>query len=611
MHTLILGFDAFDPGIFERLAGQGKLPNLARYAEAGGYARFEVANPPQSEVSWTSIATGLNPGEHGIFDFVHRDPATYTPYLSLLPTRRGPGGTRFVPPHTAVTIFEEATQQGYPATSLWWPATFPARPELAVRTIPGLGTPDIRGRLGVGTAFCADAGAAGHKGKTQVVRLERQGRDRYRGLLGGPLRGSRSGGRQSFIELQLAVVDGGSARLVAGRNDVELALGEWSPIIELRFAMGPFVGVHALTRVILTQTQPDVRLYVLPLQIHPLHSLWRYGSPGSFVKLVWRGQGPFLTLGMPQDTTALEDGWITDEQFLALCQTILRGRRHVLAAQLAGFREGVLASVFDSLDRVQHMFWRTRPDIVEGWYVQLDELVGEVEGQLQRHGQARVKTLIVSDHGIARYDHKVHLNRWLEEHGYLVKQAADGPDELKNVDWARTQAYAIGLNSLYLNLAGREGRGVVPPDQAQALAGRLRNDLLAWQGPDGRPVVGATWRRDECLMGSLAPYGPDVVVGYSPGYRGSPETGLGAWKQAAIEPNGDHWGADHCIDHRAVPGVLFCNRGLEGFGQPSYRDIPAIAIGATPTHRDAAPPSGLSGEDEKTIDERLKSLGYL
>ena len=93
MHTLILGLDAFDATTFEQLSEQGKLPNLTEYVEAGRYARFEVANPPQSEVSWTSIATGLNPGGHGLFDFVYRDPATYHIGVSLLPTRRGFAGS--------------------------------------------------------------------------------------------------------------------------------------------------------------------------------------------------------------------------------------------------------------------------------------------------------------------------------------------------------------------------------------------------------------------------------------------------------------------------------------------------------------------------------------
>ena len=72
LKTIIAGFDAFDPNQFERMTEAGKLPNLSKFVQADGYRHFSVANPPQSEVSWTSIATGLNPGGHGIFDFLHR-----------------------------------------------------------------------------------------------------------------------------------------------------------------------------------------------------------------------------------------------------------------------------------------------------------------------------------------------------------------------------------------------------------------------------------------------------------------------------------------------------------------------------------------------------------
>ena len=89
MRVVIIGLDAFEPRRFERLYEEGRLPNLARYVDVNAYARFAVSNPPQSEVSWTSIATGLNPGGHGMFDFVHRNPANYALNVSLLPTKSG------------------------------------------------------------------------------------------------------------------------------------------------------------------------------------------------------------------------------------------------------------------------------------------------------------------------------------------------------------------------------------------------------------------------------------------------------------------------------------------------------------------------------------------
>src|SRR5512140_179462 len=150
MRAIILGFDSFDPTQFERLHQAGKMPNLGKLAEAKGYSRLEVCSPPQTEVSWTSIATGVDPGSHGIFDFVHRNPATYVPYVSIMPTKQTILGEQFIPPYTTRTFFQEAAEMGYPATAMWWPALFPARPEIPVATLPGLGTPDIRGQLGVG-----------------------------------------------------------------------------------------------------------------------------------------------------------------------------------------------------------------------------------------------------------------------------------------------------------------------------------------------------------------------------------------------------------------------------------------------------------------------------
>jgi predicted AlkP superfamily phosphohydrolase/phosphomutase len=179
LQTLILGFDAFDPILFESLLDRGLMPNLAKLVGMRGYSRFAVANPPQSEVSWTSIATGLNPGDHGMFDFVHREPSQYALFLSLLPTERRFGVTRFVRPYNATTIFDIAAKKGYPATSLWWPGTFPAKRGSPVRTLPGLGTPDLLGRMGVGCLYTADPRAPEKMGnitRRSLARAIRSGR---------------------------------------------------------------------------------------------------------------------------------------------------------------------------------------------------------------------------------------------------------------------------------------------------------------------------------------------------------------------------------------------------------------------------------------------------
>jgi len=643
MHTLILGFDSFDPTIFENLAAQGKMPHLGAMLNDGKYARFRVSDPPQTEVSWTSIASGANPGVHGIFDFVHRDPASYTPYVSLLPTQSSRLGVQFVPPSNANTIFEEAARMGYPATSLWWPATFPARPESPVRTIPGLGAPDLLGRLGVGTLFTDRPEIKRAGWKTPINSLQSKGDGSWRGLVDGP---RAKAGAPVQVELLLEKIGNGFS-LAIGKQKERLTPGEWSPPFEIEFKMGLLFTLKAVTRALLSQEAPELRLYLLPLQVHPLASAWRYATPPGFVKDAWKSCGPFLTLGWPQDTTGLEEGHMNDEQFLALCRDISQERECLLMKLLEKFNEGVLGIIFDDLDRIQHMFRRDRPDVVEAWYQRLDALVGRVQAKLEAKNK-RARLLVISDHGFSAFDYKVHVNRWLIEHGYLVVKdggaanndsasstgeatgeasdkithghssaqaavAAHSTGSLEDVDWAHSQAYAVGLNSIYLNLQGREGQGSVAVSELEPLLHKLRDELLAWTDPDGRPVLQRVLLKHEAFSGALTPYGPDLVLGYSPGYRASSETGLGKWESELVVENHDHWGADHCIDSQAVPGVIFSNLGLHGLENPSYLDIPLLVLGKElkQTNKPSPPPGAAGGEDKAVLEERLKSLGYL
>ncbi|NOH03354.1 MAG: hypothetical protein HND47_16030 [Chloroflexi bacterium] len=602
MRTLIIGLDAFDPVFFEKLHIQGKTPHLGKLLEAGGYSRFRVSDPPQSEVSWTSIATGMNPGGHGMFDFVHRNPANYNLQVSLLPTQKNLLGLQFVPPHNARTIFDEAVEDGYPAASMWWPATFPAKLASPVQTIPGLGTPDILGRLGVGTYFSVEEPPNNVERKTAIRKLTKKGASKYTGTLEGPAK--KNGTVNLDFELEIA---DNTASLQLAKQRVTLKPGEWSEIVELPFSVGFGMTVKAISRAILTSLDP-VSIYFLPLQLHPLASPWPYATPKNFIQDQWKKNGPFLTLGWPQDTTALNENLINDEQFLKLCEMIDAERERVLDHSLDSFEEGLLACVFDSLDRVQHMFFKSREDVVEAWYIRLDQMVGRFVERASRKRKARI--VVVSDHGFGRFDYKVHSNKWLADRGYL-KTTNPASFDLRAVDWSQTQAYALGLNSLYLNLAGREGKGIVNENEAVNLLAKLKDDLLQWKGPDGGQVVQSALIRSEAFQGPLAAYGPDIFVGYRPPYRGSAETGLGQWRSEAVEKNDEHWEADHCFDSKSVPGVLFSNEGLSGFSSPSYRDIPALTLGRDLKTQAAAPPPKYSDEDQDEIEKRLKDLGYL
>jgi hypothetical protein len=408
----------------------------------------------------------------------------------------------------------------------------------------------------------------------------------------------------------LEVLDSDCTRLTIGKQRLELKLGQWSPIFEVQFPGGFAYTVHAITQAILTELNGRVSLYMLPLQIHPLHSPWHYATPASLVKDAWKNAGPYLTLGWPQDTNALEDGCITDEQFLALCDSIFESRKRIYFRRLDSFKEGVLAGIFESLDRVQHMFLRDRLDIVESWYARLDGFVGEVQDRIDRLGLDSYRFIVLSDHGFKTFEHKVHLNNWLVDHGYMTMSGPSGTD-LSKVDWSKTKAYALGLNSIYLNVAGREGQGIVQAAELETLLEEIRTRLLDWKTVQGETIISRVLPKHEAFNGPYSRLGPDLVVGYAPRYRASSETGLGKLAGMTLENNQDHWGGDHCIDSQAVPAALFTNRDISNMPGLSFRDIPFLALGKHLDQSYIKPPSQTGSQGQKDLEERLKGLGYL
>ena len=79
--VVVLGFDGMDPAFIRRHADA--LPNLMRLASAEGFRELETIMPPQSPVAWSTVITGMTPGGHGVFDFVHRKPDTLEPFSSM------------------------------------------------------------------------------------------------------------------------------------------------------------------------------------------------------------------------------------------------------------------------------------------------------------------------------------------------------------------------------------------------------------------------------------------------------------------------------------------------------------------------------------------------
>jgi predicted AlkP superfamily phosphohydrolase/phosphomutase len=151
------------------------------------------------------------------------------------------------------------------------------------------------------------------------------------------------------------------------------------------------------------------------------------------------------------------------------------------------------------LDRVQHAFWRYQDpshhlyedgtpfsSALEDYYRLLDERLGELLDACGRD----TAVAVVSDHGAKGMKGAFCINQWLAEHGYLSLRGDVEPGcrlEDAPVDWSQTRAWGWGgyYARVFLNLAGREPEGIIPPDRLDAELEALAEDIRGIRGPDG------------------------------------------------------------------------------------------------------------------------------
>ena len=134
-----------------------------------------------------------------------------------------------------------------------------------------------------------------------------------------------------------------------------------------------------------------------------------------------------------------------------------------------------------------------------------------------------------------------------------------------NVNWAQTQAYALGLNGIYVNLRGRDANGSVALADRERVIAEISQALLDFVDPKtGEHAVSKVYPRDEVFSdGGYLEIGPDIIVGFTKGVRGSNESALGEFTNEIIFDNDRAWSGDHLMDHEAVPGVLFATQPLQ------------------------------------------------
>lgn len=582
--VIVLGLDGLDPKIAQSLMDQGRMPNFKKLTEEGYFKPLRTTAPSMSPVAWSTFMTGVNPGKHAIYDFLTPDRKTYLPVLSS--SYIGNAGR-------ALKIGKYTIPLGSPEIRLlrrsvpFWkilgdhyvfsqvlrvPITFPPE-KFYGACLSAMCVPDLKGTQGSFTFFTTAPDSEKRTGGVQV-KLIKDG-DGYKGEVPGPENPLIEGAGEMKIPFRLENGTG-QWKLTIDGQEVLLKEGEYTDWVDLAFKPGLGIRAAGIGRFRLIRTEPSLDLYLTPINIDPRAPVMPVSHPSFYAGYLAKLQGPFSTLGLAEDTWGLNERVLDEGAFLEQVWDIHEEREKMFFRALDTTSRGCVVCVFDVTDRIQHMFMRYRDPshpanrdkdtqkharAIDDLYEKMDALLGRVMAK-RKKGDA---LFVMSDHGFTLFKRGMNLNTWLWKNGYLATKDGKPSGELfANVDWDNTKAYALGLSGIFLNIKGRERKGTVDLKDAAALRKEMAEKLVtAFDEEAGVNAVEGAYRMEDVFKGPYVGQGPDLVVGFKPGWRMSWGGAMGEVSEKIFEDNIKGWSGDHCVDPKFVPGVLFSDQKLD------------------------------------------------
>jgi predicted AlkP superfamily phosphohydrolase/phosphomutase len=582
--VIVIGLDGLEPGIVEAMLERGELPNLARIRASGSYSRLKTTYPAQTPVAWSSFVTGTNPGGHGIFDFICRDPQTYLPDVALTRFERPKNmlaQPRVVNRRQGVPLWQTLSEAGIPSTVLRCPCTFP--PEtLQGRMLAGVGVPDLRGSQSKGTFYTQDTTAVAQENE-QLVLLDSflNSGDEIVTRVIGPRNTKTSPAADVSCEVRVQVGKAARKLLIqTGGSPARIEVPEkgWSEWVRFKFKFSMLQSVTGIARFYVRQLEPHLEFYLSAVNFDPAAPMFPVSAPADYARELADKIGLFSTLGMAEDHNGLNNGRLDEAAYLQQCELVLSERERAMRFELNRFTEGFFFMLFDTPDRVQHMLWRFRdrehpafePDLspelasrIEEHYSRCDALLSAVLDKVDEN----TLLIVLSDHGFGTFRRAFDTNSWLWQNGLLALKDSHKPgddlgDGFAAVDWSKTYAYAVGLGGIYLNFKGRESGGIL---QEGSEAERVRNAIQTGLAdfPDTqtqRAAIRGVSRREELYSGAFVENSPDLLVNFHRGFRVSWQSAVGGFSNSVLEDNMRRWSGDHIVDPESVPGILFMNR---------------------------------------------------
>jgi len=600
---VIVGLDGMEPPLVEKYMAVGKMPHFSQLKKQGCYSRLETTIPSISPVAWSSFMTGCNPGKHNIFDFLSRDPKTYLPDLSSArigtPKRVFSLGKYNIPLSKPVIkglrkslpFWKILGDEGIFSTIIRIPITFPPE-KFKGHLLSGMCAPDLKGSQGTFSFYTSDPDKILKRegGMNIPVTIKDDQIDTY---ISGPENSLLKKVEEIKLPLTIKLNNNrdGAVLEFSGKK-IHLKKNTFSDWVKITFKPGLGMKVRAICRFYITQMDPHFEMYLSPLNIDPEKPALPISHPFIFSIYLGKLLGSYTTLGESIDTWALNENVLPEKAFLEHVYLNHQEWEKMLFNAMDKTKKGVVASWFETTDSIQHMFFRyldkkhpalkseqakMDESVIEELHIKMDDLVGRVMDKIDE----KSLLIIMSDHGFKSFRRGVDINTWLYKNGYLnLKEGKTQSEEwFKDVDWAKTKAYGLGLGGVYINQAGRESKGIVNPgEETKALKKELIEKLTGLKDNEKNEVaVSRIYDKDDIPPGPYKDNCPDLITGYNEGYRVSWDSAVGKVGTVIFEDNNKAWSGDHCIDPALVPGIFLCNRKITT-EKPAIIDIAPTAL---------------------------------
>ncbi|HVR40547.1 MAG TPA: alkaline phosphatase family protein, partial [Thermoanaerobaculia bacterium] len=514
-----------------------------------------------------------------------------------------------------IPFWEAAASAGKKATVVHVPVTFPATDfghgDDEGHMLSGLGVPDISGRVGKPFFFTSELDfqrSGSNEFSIEVVQLEDN-----KGVIETKIQGppNKLFNEPPYISIPMTITvanDRNSIEIQVSGQKFDLKPGQWTGWVNFEFPFNPLIKIHGISRFHLIASQPEVKLYLSPINFDPrsLPPGFKISGPTKWAPELAKQYGLYKTIGWQIDTWAISEGFATEQIFWDDMEWTVTQNRKMFNAFLQNNDTDLMVQCFEFPDRVGHVFWRIidpkHPaydaklaaewgDAVLKSYQLMDQIVGDAMKAAERNNALLI---VASDHGFASFRKSVNYNTWLVVNGYMtlksgvqvkkrnVEMLFDQGQFWENVDWSKTRAYAMGLGELYVNLKGREAQGIVNPGaEYDALKTELKQRLVVMQDPETSeyPVRRVLARED--IYRKFDPNMiPDLFITNNDGYRVSWQTSLGGIPKNLLEPNKQVWSGDHCsVDPEIVKGIFFYNRKLATDRPPYIADVYPTVLG--------------------------------